>query len=121
MKILVVDDDPLICIALSTKLRVKGYEVLVASNSLQALEIIEKNELQLIICDIIMPGISGLELLILLKHFYFNPTPLIVISSLNDPRLAVLPNPYGINRFISKPIQFDELYKEVRCALNQVL
>ncbi|MBI2271151.1 MAG: response regulator [Bacteroidetes bacterium] len=118
MKILIVDDDQLIRIALSSKLKGKGYDVLTASNGIQALEIIEKQKPELIICDIIMPGISGLELLNLLKQFYFSKTPLIIISSLSDSHIPAITVDWGAENFIPKPINFSELYKKVKWAMN---
>lgn len=118
MKILIIDDDQLIRIALSNKLKGKGYEILTAADGIEALGIIEHHSLGLIICDIIMPGISGLEFLNLLKQFYFNKTPLIIISSLNDSGIISTSTAWGAADFISKPVNFNELYKKIDAQLK---
>ncbi|HLC83678.1 MAG TPA: response regulator, partial [Bacteroidia bacterium] len=71
MKILVVDDDRLMLQAISYKLKDSGYEVVLAEDGYEALNIIDKIKIDLIISDVMMPNISGLGLLSLLKQFYF--------------------------------------------------
>jgi DNA-binding response OmpR family regulator len=116
MKILVIDDDTMTLEAVKHCLKSDQIEVIVAQSSLEALDAIEKfkNSLGLIICDIMMPGFSGLELLSLLKNFYFNTIPVIVISSLNKADVISSSQGLGAVDFIAKPINFQELSARVK-------
>lgn len=109
MKILVVDDDKLILNAISYKLKKDGYEVIVAEDGFEALSIIDKKKIDLIISDVMMPNISGLGLLSLLKQFYFNKIPVIIISSLDKADMVLHSIGLGAVDFISKPIDFKKL------------
>lgn len=114
MKILVVDDDKLMLDAMEHSLQMAGYEVFTAEDGVKALEIIEKGDLNLIICDIMMPNMSGLGLLSLLKQFYFNKIPVILISSLDKSDIILSSLSLGAHDFIAKPINFDELLIRVK-------
>ena len=114
MKILIVDDDKMMLEAISYSLRADGYEVSVAENGLVALNILESEKIDLIVSDIMMPSMSGLGLLNLLKQFYFNKIPVIVISSLDKADVILCSMGLGAENFISKPIDFDELSLRVK-------
>lgn len=109
MKILIVDDDKLILQAISHSLKNAGYETSIAEDSLKALEIIQKEKIDLIITDLMMPNMSGLGLLNLLKQFYFNTIPVIIISSLDKGDLIVCSLGLGASEFVTKPIDFSKL------------
>lgn len=109
MKILIVDDDKLILEAISHFLRTEGHEATVAEDSFQALDIIQKQKIDLVITDIMMPNISGLALLNLLKQFYFNNIPVILISSLDQGELVLRSLDLGATDFLTKPIDFKKL------------
>ena len=114
MKILVVDDDKLMLEAVSHQLKNEGYEVAQALDGYQALDVIDKSKIDLIISDIMMPNISGLGLLSLLKQFYFNRIPVIIISSLDKADMVLHSIGLGAADFISKPINFKKLLNMVR-------
>jgi two-component system OmpR family response regulator len=114
MKILVVDDDKLILEAISHVLKVEGYEVLIAESGYQALDIIDKMKIDLIISDVMMPNISGLGLLSLLKQFYFNKIPVIIMSTLDKADIILHSIGLGAVDFLSKPINFKEFITLVK-------
>ncbi len=118
MKILVVDDDPMILEAISHCLRANGIEVLTAKDGFEAIKIAQDGNLDLIICDIMMPEMSGLSLLCLLKQFYFNKIPVIIISSLDKAEVILSSLGLGAEDFISKPIDFSRLSSRVRSYVN---
>lgn len=101
MKILIVDDNKSVLKAIEHNLKVKGYDTLIAEDGFRAIEIIQKEKIDLIISDIIMPNISGLVLLNLLKEFYYNNTPIIFISSLDKGDVILRSLGLGIIDFIS--------------------
>ncbi len=114
MKILIVDDDKLQLESISHSLKNGGYDTVVAENGYEALDIIEKEKIDLIISDVMMPNISGLGLLSLLKQFYFNKIPIIIISSLDKADLVLHSIGLGAVDFISKPINFSELLDHIK-------
>ena len=114
MNILVVDDDQMILDSISHFLNTEGYHVITADDGLKALDIIEKRDLDLIISDILMPNLSGLSLISLLKQFYFNKIPVILISALNQSPVILSSLGLGTEDFISKPINFEELLSKVK-------
>lgn len=118
MKILLIDDDLVTQVAVSNKLKAKGYEVTILDNALSALELVSNKNFDLIISDVLMPGISGLDLLNLLKRFYLNKIPLIIISSLHEKDLVSLSFDLGACDFVPKPINFNKLYKKIEAIKN---
>ena len=114
MKILIVDDDKLILESISYKLKEDGYEVVVAEDGFEALNIIDKIKIDLVISDVMMPNISGLGLLNLLKQFYFNKIPVIIISSLDKADMVLSSIGLGAVDFIRKPIDFKKLLRLVK-------
>lgn len=109
MKILIVDDDKLMLEAISHYLKIEGYQTSIAEDSFKALDIIEKEKIELIISDLMMPNISGLGLLNLLRQFYFNTIPVILISSLDKGDLISRSLGLGASEFLTKPIDFSKL------------
>jgi DNA-binding response OmpR family regulator len=109
MKILIVDDDKMILEAISHYLTAEGHEVITAMNGLQALELAQSKRLDLIISDIMMPDLSGLSMLSMLKQFYFNKIPVIFISSLDKSDVILSSLGLGADDFMAKPINFKEL------------
>ena len=114
MKILVVEDDKLMLKAVVHNLEAKGYDTLTAEDGFQALDIIQRDKVDLIISDIMMPNISGLELLNLLKQFYYNNIPVILISSLDKGDIILRSLGLGANDFVTKPIDFEKLFSLIK-------
>ncbi len=114
MKILVVDDDPLTLEAIAHCLRPEGIEVTTAGNGFDAISLAQSNNFDLIISDILMPDMSGLSLLCLLKQFYFNRIPVIIISSLDKADVILSTLGLGADDFICKPIDYDQLSNRIK-------
>jgi DNA-binding response OmpR family regulator len=117
-KILVVDDDTMVLKAVTHSLQSEGYGVITASSGMEALGIIERERLNLIITDIMMPDLSGLNLISMLREFYSLKIPVIVISSLGKDNIIYPSLRLGATDFIIKPINFSKLLlrvKEILC------
>lgn len=108
MKILVVDDDPVIVKALSSRLSKDGYTVVSTTDPTEALEKLQEEEFDLIISDIIMPYMSGIELVTEIKK-HGGETPIILISALDQKELILTAFEMGAKDFVVKPINMDEL------------
>lgn len=113
MKILVVDDDAMTVAALAKKLEEKKYTVISSFDGVEALKLISTEKIDLIISDVMMPCISGFTLLTMLKNFYFNKVPLILMSSYGEKEFVDKSNSLGAYTFITKPINYEDLYKKI--------
>ena len=105
--LLVVDDEEANRDLLSRRLNRAGYSVEIAADGEQALQMIADREIELVLLDIMMPGMSGLELLKLLRATY-SPTalPVIMVSALNESERVVEALNLGANDYITRPIDF---------------
>ncbi|HET6991862.1 MAG TPA: response regulator, partial [Bacteroidia bacterium] len=110
-----IDDDALVIRSLSQHLTDAGHTVATAKDGSEADDYIEnvKTSPDLIICDLLMPGISGLTFISLLRNFHNYSIPVIVISSLN--RADLLSAQAGITDldFIPKPVNIDLLLEKI--------
>ncbi|HXP50843.1 MAG TPA: response regulator [Bacteroidia bacterium] len=113
MKILVIDDDQMMLAAISKKLEEKKYEVSTTTDAVEALKIMSDEQIDLVISDVIMPCISGLTFLSMLKNFYYSKVPLILISSYNQENLILKAHSLGATYFIAKPIDYDHLILKI--------
>src|ERR1700739_611553 len=113
MKILVIDDDQMMLAAISKKLEEKKYEVSTTTDAVEALKIMSDEQIDLVISDVIMPCISGLTFLSMLKNFYYSKMPLILISSYNQENLILKAHSLGATYFIAKPIDYDHLILKI--------
>ena len=116
--ILVVDDEEYVRDFLFDALKAVPYNVESASNANDAVTLLEKNSFDLILSDINMPGISGMELLSLCREKY-SDTEIILITG--DPELdsAIDSIKRGAFDYLSKPILPDKLYERVKSALKK--
>jgi DNA-binding response OmpR family regulator len=119
MKILVVDDDPLTLEAIAHCLRPEGIKVITAGNGFEAISLAQSSNFDLIISDILMPDMSGLSLLCLLKQFYFNRIPVIIISSLDKADVILSTLGLGADDFICKPIDYNQFSSRVKSYINK--
>ena len=116
-KILIVDDEEAMCTILSRLLTGKGYSVVTTGNGQEALKIVHKDHISLIISDLMMPGMSGLQLLAELKT-YDPDLPVILITAYGTVDTAVQAMKNGAYDYILKPFDNDEILFSVKKALK---
>jgi DNA-binding NtrC family response regulator len=117
-KILVVDDEEIVRQSLLAWFKEDGYEVDTAENADAALRLFEKGKYSLILLDIKMPGMSGMDLLVKLKEY--DPDAIIIlITAYASVSSAVKALKSGAYDYITKPIDPDELSHIVEKALYQ--
>lgn len=117
-RILVVDDEPPIQRTLRRNLVASGYEVLIAEDGLQALEIAQQHQPDLILLDLYMPGdISGLDVCVRVREV--SRVPIIVLSAANEEKLKVRALDLGADDYLTKPFSQDELQARVRACLRR--
>jgi len=107
-RVLIVDDDPLILETICFFVSSFGYACDTASSGLEALDILTREEFQIIISDIVMPGMNGMELLKQVKNFYPKIGVIIVTGYAENYSYSDVIRAGAID-FISKPFQKDEL------------
>jgi two-component system KDP operon response regulator KdpE len=114
--ILIVDDENEILRALQRSLVAHGYEVLTANSGEKALEILEQHTLHLMLLDLGLPGMSGLEVCKRVRTQ--SDLPIIVISVKNKERDKVLALDLGADDYVSKPFGINEVLARIRVALR---
>lgn len=115
--ILVVDDEESICKSLKAILSDEGYQVLVAGSGEDAVKIVEEEMPQLVLLDVWLPGMDGLETLQAIKKI--NPQTLVIIMSGHGTiETAVKATKLGAFDFIEKPLSLDKIIILVNNAIN---
>ena len=118
-RILVVDDEPAIRRLLRSTLGVQDYAVLEAASVAQALEVLEREKVDLIILDLGLPDGDGLEVIRKLRPD--SQVPIVVLSSRDDERGKVQALDAGADDYVTKPFGVEELVARIRAALRHRL
>lgn len=116
-RILVVDDEPQITRVLRRSLATRGYEVQVAAGGEEALALFRHWPPDLVITDLSMPHIGGLELCRRLRAI--SHVPIIVLSVKGEEWIKVEALDAGADDYVTKPFGMDELFARVRAALRR--
>jgi len=116
----VVDDDPEMCSLLSEVLRGEGFSVLTTGDSLEASRILKKEEFEVLITDLKMKGLKGLDLLEEAKKVA-PLTPVIIITAFGTIESAIQAMKMGAYDYVTKPFQMDEIVLTVKKALENNL
>jgi len=117
-KVLIVDDEEALTWTMMRALlkQADGYEVLVANSGQKALEILERNPIDVVVSDIRMPDIDGLQLLTEIKKRY-PQTKVILMTAYGSPELRKEASKRGSIFYIEKPFEIDRLNELIRRAL----
>ncbi len=116
-RILVCDDEKDIVNAIEIYLRAEGYEVLKAYDGLQALEVLKKEVVDLLIIDVMMPNLDGISTV--LKIRTENNLPVIILSAKSEFEDKVLGLNVGADDYITKPFNAIELLARVKSSLRR--
>ena len=120
-KLLVVDDVQTNVLLLKALLGKEGYGILVANNGQEALEVIRNENPDLILLDVMMPGMDGFEVAERLKSEEFRcEIPIIFLTALEDTQSIVNGFKLGVGDFISKPFRKEELMVRIKHQLSLV-
>ncbi|MBC7343559.1 MAG: response regulator, partial [Clostridia bacterium] len=119
-RILIVDDDKVIVRILSAYLREEGYEVYEASNCAYALELVHNQNPSLIILDIELPDISGIDFCRILRNDTVSAfTPIIMLTSRNTTADKVMGLEAGADDYLTKPFELVELAARIKSHLRR--
>jgi two-component system KDP operon response regulator KdpE len=120
LRILIVDDEPPIRRFLRTALSAQDYRVEEAGNGETALEFLARNKADLIVLDLGLPGMDGLEVVKRVRA-QGSATPIVILSSRDDEAGKVAALDLGADDYVSKPFGMEELSARIRAALRHRL
>jgi len=115
--ILIADDEPNLCQVVSTVLRKEGYQVLVGKDGEEALALLEAHHVDLLLTDVIMRKVSGVELL---RHVRETrpQVPVVMMTAYGTIKTAVDAIKLGAFNYLAKPFDMEEMKDVVRAALE---
>ncbi len=116
-RILVIDDEEKMCWALDRALSYENYQVVTATRGLQGIELAKKNDFSLVILDLKMPDMDGIEVLTEIKKI--NPSlPVIMITAHGTIDTAIEAMKIGATDYITKPFKLDEIKLQIKKSLH---
>jgi len=118
-RILVVDDEPQIRHALQVNLENKNYDVTTAASGEDALEEIARRNPDVVIVDLVLPLMDGVELTRRIRAH--SPIPIIILSAIGDERKKVEALESGADDYVTKPFGLEELAARVKSALRRTI
>lgn len=120
-KILVIDDEQLVTKFLESRLTRDGMEVEIISNGLEAVHKVNQEKYDLIISDLMVPQVSGPEMIMHFKNSQINSkTPIIVLSSLSTDEVIVDILSLGVNDYLVKPFSINVMMAKVKQQLGPI-
>lgn len=117
-RVLVVDDEPQIVRALVTNLRARGYDVDAAGTGEIALQLAARHPPDLVILDLGLPGISGIEVIEGLRGW--TDVPILILSARDAERDKIAALDAGADDYVTKPFGMGELLARVRAAVRRL-
>lgn len=117
-KIVLAEDNSTLSLLLKFRLEKEGYKLLVAVDGKEAIELIEQHDPELILTDIMMPFISGLEVISHVRNKLNKQTPIIVFSAAGQEEMVLKAFNLGANDFMGKPFSPNELVIRVKRLLR---
>lgn len=112
--IMVLEDEPLMLRLLRAELEPTGYRVTSVENGTAALEIVENDPPDLVICDLVVPGIDGIQLITRLRRDFNYKAPVLVVSAHADAKHRQAARDAGADVFLAKPVERPELLARVK-------
>lgn len=119
-KILIVEDEKKLSRVLQLELEYEGYETEVAHDGHEALQTMVDNKWDLVLLDIMLPGLSGLEVLRRIRR-EDDLTPIILLTARDEVHDKVSGLDLGANDYVTKPFQIEELLARIRAHLRRPL
>lgn len=116
-KILIVDDEPQITRVLRTALSTQGYSLRVAANGVEGMAVVREWEPDLVITDVSMPLMNGVELCREIRAI--SEIPILVLSVRNQDRMKIEALDAGADDYVTKPFSIQELQARVRAQLRR--
>jgi two-component system KDP operon response regulator KdpE len=116
-RILVVDDDPPFCRTLGTVLRANGFDVAEVGNGHDALDRLGRDSFNLLILDLLLPDMAGVEVCAQLRTW--SRLPVVVLSAIGEEAMKVEALHAGADDYVSKPFSAPELLARIESTLRR--
>jgi DNA-binding response OmpR family regulator len=116
--VLIVDDEPRVVKFLKLRLQASGYEVLTAANGTEALEQVQSQDPDLILLDVVMPGMDGFEILKQVRAL--SSVPVIILSAKEEDTDKVRGLKLGADDYLAKPFNPDELAARIEAIKRRM-
>lgn len=118
-RILVVDDEPDLLMLLEEHLTQEGYEVITATTGMQAITRAREEQPDVLLLDVMMPGVSGFDVCNILQDFPETADiPVIFLTAVAETKRKVMGLNLGADDYITKPFDLHELAARVQAALR---
>ena len=118
MHILITEDEPLLARFIARGLHAAGYDTSIAGDGVDALEQIEAHEWDLVVLDLLLPGLDGFDVLAAVAERQ-RPPRVLVLSARQEVATRVAALDGGASDFLAKPFSFDELLARVRAQTRE--
>ena len=119
MKILICEDNPMAMKTLSVVLEREGYDADVADDGNVGIEMLQKNDYDLLVIDIHLPYRSGLELIKFVRSDQGKDTPVIILTAFSDNQMQRQAGELGISDYIVKPFNPADLIAKIKSILSR--
>lgn len=119
MKILAIDDEKLMLLYLEKRLQELGYGIMTAESGEDGVELFNSFKPDLVIVDINMPGMSGLEVVKYIRNVQKSETPIMILSGNTDDNVINEGYSLGIEDYMKKPISLNEVSSRVKKILEE--
>jgi two-component system response regulator VicR len=117
-KIILAEDNSILSLLLKFRLEKEGYQLFVAYDGKEAVNLIEQHKPELILTDVMMPFVSGLEVISHVRNKLVEQTPIIVFSSAGQEEMVLNAFNLGATDFMSKPFSPNELVIRIKRLLR---
>ncbi|MFL0075836.1 response regulator [Tenacibaculum maritimum] len=114
MKILIIDDQKLVLIPLEARFKELGYQVITETNGLKGIALYSSFQPDLVIVDMNMPTISGMEIIMHIRNTKKSEVPIMVLSGNTDDEMITESFDMGINDYMKKPLSLNEVCARVK-------
>jgi two-component system KDP operon response regulator KdpE len=116
-RVLAIDDNPQIQKLVTVNLQARGYAVQTAGTGEEALDLFKTGQFDLILLDLILPGISGIDVCMWIRQQ--SDVPIIVLSAREDEELKVRALDAGADDYVTKPFSQEEMLARVRAVMRR--
>lgn len=118
MKILICEDHDILLTALEFRMRKAGFEVIITKDGQEALDVLKTGTVDLMVADLEMPKVTGLEIIKHLREELKSDLPVIIIATLDQEEDIMKALEIGAVDFVAKPFKPAELVLRAKCAFK---
>ncbi|MGN0515051.1 MAG: response regulator [Lachnospiraceae bacterium] len=116
-KVLIVEDEKLIVKGIRFSLEQEGYEVLCAYDGVEGLEMVKNNDVDIVLLDLMLPGMDGMEVCRYIREF--SDVPVIMLTAKGDDMDKILGFENGADDYITKPFNILEVKARIKAILRR--